>query len=130
MDQLLIYDYESLHLALATLQNILGITLTARDRLLKPGGLIIPSRATLYIAPVTLPDRYSEKIDFWHNVYGIDNNQGLQQGVTGVAKNPIARPNIATPKKRRHSLVLDFSNAFLAFSYGFLGLQYPIYGIV
>ncbi|KAL8109933.1 ABC transporter G family member 22-like isoform X2 [Apium graveolens] len=36
MDQLLIYDYE----------NILGSILTARDRLLKPGGLIIPSGAT------------------------------------------------------------------------------------
>ncbi|KAK1361667.1 hypothetical protein POM88_046141 [Heracleum sosnowskyi] len=37
MDQLLIYDYE----------NLLGSILTARDRLLKPGGLIIPSRATV-----------------------------------------------------------------------------------
>ncbi|XP_074358426.1 putative protein arginine N-methyltransferase 6 isoform X2 [Apium graveolens] len=36
MDQLLIYDYE----------NIFGSILTTRDRLLKPGGLIIPSRAT------------------------------------------------------------------------------------
>ncbi|KAL8103601.1 hypothetical protein AgCh_027973 [Apium graveolens] len=38
MDQLLIYDYE----------NNLGSILTARDRLLKPGGLIIPSRARKY----------------------------------------------------------------------------------
>ncbi|GAY46970.1 hypothetical protein CUMW_101030 [Citrus unshiu] len=26
----------------------------------------------LYMAPVTHPDRYSESIDFWRNVYGID----------------------------------------------------------
>ena len=26
----------------------------------------------LYIAPITHADRYSESIDFWHNVYGID----------------------------------------------------------
>ncbi|KAL8120491.1 hypothetical protein AgCh_017606 [Apium graveolens] len=38
-------EVQSLYLALATLENILGSILTARDRLLKPGGLIIPSRA-------------------------------------------------------------------------------------
>ncbi|KAK1374296.1 hypothetical protein POM88_030489 [Heracleum sosnowskyi] len=37
MDQLLIYDYE----------NLLGSILTAKDRLLKPGGFIIPLRATV-----------------------------------------------------------------------------------
>lgn len=26
----------------------------------------------LYMAPVTHPDRYSESIEFWRNVYGID----------------------------------------------------------
>ncbi|XP_074360775.1 putative protein arginine N-methyltransferase 6 isoform X2 [Apium graveolens] len=78
MDQLLIYDYE----------NMLGSILTARDRLLKPGGLIIPSRATLYIAPVTLPDRYSEKIDFWHNVYGIDMSAMVPWAIQDAYEDP------------------------------------------
>lgn len=26
----------------------------------------------LYMAPITHSDRYSESIDFWRNVYGID----------------------------------------------------------
>ncbi|XAR53173.1 Histone-arginine N-methyltransferase [Bertholletia excelsa] len=53
-------------------ESMLGSIITARDRWLKPGGLILPSNATLYMAPVTHPDRYSASIDFWRNVYGID----------------------------------------------------------
>ncbi|XP_020970552.1 probable protein arginine N-methyltransferase 6 isoform X2 [Arachis ipaensis] len=53
-------------------QSMLGSVITARDRWLKPGGLILPSNATLYMAPVTHCDRYSGSIDFWRNVYGID----------------------------------------------------------
>ncbi|XP_050271027.1 probable protein arginine N-methyltransferase 6 [Quercus robur] len=53
-------------------ESMLGSVITARDRWLKPGGLILPSNATLYMAPVTHSDRYSESIDFWRNVYGID----------------------------------------------------------
>ncbi|KAL9229974.1 hypothetical protein vseg_005378 [Gypsophila vaccaria] len=53
-------------------ESMLGSVIAARDRWLKPGGLILPSHATLYLAPVTNPDRYSHSIDFWRNVYGID----------------------------------------------------------
>ncbi|XP_078445854.1 protein arginine methyltransferase 6 isoform X2 [Wolffia australiana] len=53
-------------------ESMLGSVITARDRWLKPGGLILPSHASLYMAPVTHPDRYRESIDFWRNVYGID----------------------------------------------------------
>ncbi|XP_054824602.1 probable protein arginine N-methyltransferase 6 isoform X1 [Prosopis cineraria] len=53
-------------------ESMLGSVITARDRWLKPGGLILPSDAKLYMAPVTHADRYSESIDFWRNVYGID----------------------------------------------------------
>ncbi|XP_058097813.1 probable protein arginine N-methyltransferase 6 isoform X2 [Magnolia sinica] len=53
-------------------ESMLGSVVTARDRWLKPGGLILPSHATLFMAPVTNSERYSESIDFWRNVYGID----------------------------------------------------------
>ncbi|KAK9274591.1 hypothetical protein L1049_021840 [Liquidambar formosana] len=59
-------------------ESMLGSVITARDRWLKPGGLILPSNATLYMAPVTHPDRYGESIDFWRNVYGIDMSAMLQ----------------------------------------------------
>ncbi|CAF2153894.1 unnamed protein product [Brassica napus] len=53
-------------------ESMLGSVITARDSWLKPGGLILPSHATLYMAPISHPDRYSHSIGFWRNVYGID----------------------------------------------------------
>ncbi|KAJ4778312.1 Protein arginine methyltransferase 6 [Rhynchospora pubera] len=53
-------------------ETMLPSVLYARDKWLKPGGLILPSHAMLYMAPVTNSERYHETIDFWRNVYGID----------------------------------------------------------
>ncbi|CAN7111992.1 unnamed protein product [Brassica rapa subsp. narinosa] len=63
MGYMLLYEVISLFY----IHNILS-----RDRWLKPGGLILPSHATLYMAPISHPDRYSHSIGFWRNVYGID----------------------------------------------------------
>ncbi|KAK1257056.1 putative protein arginine N-methyltransferase 6 [Acorus gramineus] len=53
-------------------ESMLSSVIFARDRWLKPGGLILPSHASLYMAPITHSDRYHESIDFWRDVYGID----------------------------------------------------------
>ncbi|KAG0581166.1 hypothetical protein M758_4G233000 [Ceratodon purpureus] len=53
-------------------ESMLGSVIYARDRWLKTGGLMLPSFATLYMAPVTNAEKYSECIDFWRSVYGID----------------------------------------------------------
>lgn len=53
-------------------ESMLSSVIYARDRWLKPGGIILPSHATLYLAPITNVDRYTDSIDFWRNVYGID----------------------------------------------------------
>ncbi|KAG6382786.1 hypothetical protein SASPL_157504 [Salvia splendens] len=44
-------------------ESMLGSVITARDRWLKPG---------VVHGPVSYPERYSESVDFWRNVYGID----------------------------------------------------------
>ncbi|VVA98313.1 unnamed protein product [Arabis nemorensis] len=59
-------------------ESMLGSVITARDRWLKPGGLILPSHATLYMAPISHADRYSHSIDFWRNIYGIDMSAMMQ----------------------------------------------------
>lgn len=53
-------------------ESMLSSVIIARDRWLKSGGLILPSHATLYMAPVTHSERYNDSINFWRNVYGID----------------------------------------------------------
>ncbi|KAJ5601681.1 hypothetical protein N7510_011215 [Penicillium lagena] len=44
----------------------------ARDRYLAPDGLMVPSHATLRIAPFADPDFVASHISFWNNVYGFD----------------------------------------------------------
>ncbi|OJD15479.1 hypothetical protein AJ78_04275 [Emergomyces pasteurianus Ep9510] len=42
----------------------------ARDRYLSPDGLMVPSHATLQIAPLADPDLVDSHITFWNSVYG------------------------------------------------------------
>ncbi|KAJ1273470.1 hypothetical protein BS78_06G283400 [Paspalum vaginatum] len=53
-------------------ESMLPSVLFARDKWLKPGGLILPSHATLFMAPITNSERYEGSVDFWRDVYGID----------------------------------------------------------
>ena len=54
-------------------EDLLPSLFYARDKYLHPGGKMIPDRATMVVAPVSSPDYYAEKIDFWLNPsYDID----------------------------------------------------------
>jgi protein arginine N-methyltransferase 1 len=46
--------------------NLLEIVADARRRLLKPGGIIIPSAVRMSYCPVELPEWYESKIDCWN----------------------------------------------------------------
>ncbi|XP_015697154.2 probable protein arginine N-methyltransferase 6.2 [Oryza brachyantha] len=52
-------------------ESMLGSVIFARDKWLKPGGLILPSHASLYLAPITNSQRYQDSVYFWQDVYGI-----------------------------------------------------------
>uniref|UniRef100_A0A3Q3VYY9 Protein arginine N-methyltransferase 6 n=1 Tax=Mola mola TaxID=94237 RepID=A0A3Q3VYY9_MOLML len=55
-------------------ESMLNSVLFARDRWLRPGGVLLPNRAELYIAPVTDPV-VEERLHFWYTIkgqYGID----------------------------------------------------------
>ncbi|KAK7045619.1 Nuclear SAM-dependent mono-and asymmetric methyltransferase [Paramarasmius palmivorus] len=53
-------------------ESMLDTVLLARDMYLKPGGLIFPDNATMYLAAIEDQDYKEEKINFWDNVYGFD----------------------------------------------------------
>ncbi|KAI0071772.1 S-adenosyl-L-methionine-dependent methyltransferase [Panus rudis PR-1116 ss-1] len=53
-------------------ESMLDTVLVARDKYLKPGGLIFPDVANLYLAAIEDNDYKEEKINFWDNVYGFD----------------------------------------------------------
>jgi len=53
-------------------ESMLDTVLLARDKFLKPGGLIFPDHAKLYLAAIEDQEYKEEKINFWDNVYGFD----------------------------------------------------------
>ena len=50
---------------------MLPSVLTARDRFLKPDGLVLPSTAEIHIAAFS-DGAWDSKVEFWRDVYGVD----------------------------------------------------------
>jgi precorrin-6B methylase 2 len=51
----------------------LGALIDARDRLLKPGGSLIPSSIELFVSPVEAHDLYRKTVDVWRRrIHGVD----------------------------------------------------------
>lgn len=53
-------------------ESMLDTVLFARDMWLKPGGLMFPDKATLYVCAIEDAQYKADKIDFWDNVYGLN----------------------------------------------------------
>ncbi|KAJ1912942.1 Nuclear SAM-dependent mono-and asymmetric methyltransferase, partial [Mycoemilia scoparia] len=51
-------------------ESMLDTVLLARDKYLKPDGLVFPDKATMIIAGLEDSEYKEEKISFWDNVYG------------------------------------------------------------
>ncbi|PTB64061.1 S-adenosyl-L-methionine-dependent methyltransferase, partial [Trichoderma citrinoviride] len=61
-------------------EAMLPSVLYARDKYLKPDGLLVPSSATLWMAPVQDTDYVMEHISYWRDVYGFD-MKAMQEGI-------------------------------------------------
>ncbi|PSK53410.1 Ribosomal protein arginine N-methyltransferase rmt3 [Elsinoe australis] len=53
-------------------EAMLDSVLFARDRYLKPDGLIVPSHCTLHVGALADPEYVSDNFSFWQDVYGFD----------------------------------------------------------
>ncbi|TRY63454.1 hypothetical protein TCAL_00873 [Tigriopus californicus] len=51
-------------------ESMLDSVIAARDKHLAPHGIMMPSHARIWSAPVSMSDYFREKVDFWDNVYG------------------------------------------------------------
>ncbi|KAG5077322.1 hypothetical protein JHK82_056017 [Glycine max] len=112
-------------------ESMLGSVITARDRWLKPGGLVLPSKATLYMAPFTHAKRYRESIDFWRSVYGINMSAMVplakQCAFVGPSVETITSENVlAWPQVDIHTL-LSACEYDLKFS-AEIGSKAPLHG--
>lgn len=66
-------------------EAMLPSVLYARDRYLKPDGILAPSSATIWIAPVADQEYISDHITFWRDVYGFD-MKTMQEGIYEEAR--------------------------------------------
>jgi len=53
-------------------ESMLDSVILSRDKFLKPGGIMVPSQAKIFLSLVSVPDLYRERVSFWDNVYGYD----------------------------------------------------------
>jgi len=53
-------------------ESMLDTVLYARDKWLKPDGVLLPDRAVLMVAAIEDEEYKSNKIGFWDDVYGVD----------------------------------------------------------
>ncbi|KAG6468084.1 hypothetical protein ZIOFF_072652 [Zingiber officinale] len=77
-------------------QSMLTSVIFARDKWLKPGGLILPSHATIYMAPFTYDEMYESTINFWRNVYGINRSLGVSAMIPHAKLCAFEEPAIET----------------------------------
>ena len=61
-------------------EAMLPSVLWARDRYLKPDGLLVPSHSSIWIAPLSDQEYIDENISFWRDVYGFD-MEAMQRGI-------------------------------------------------
>ncbi|KAK4154137.1 S-adenosyl-L-methionine-dependent methyltransferase [Chaetomidium leptoderma] len=52
----------------------------ARDKYLRPDGLLVPSHASMWIAPVSDGEYVAESVSWWRDVYGFD-MKAMQAGI-------------------------------------------------
>lgn len=53
-------------------ENMLKTVIIARDRFLKPGGIMMPDKASLYFVAIEDAKYKDDKINWWENVYGFN----------------------------------------------------------
>ncbi|KAK3946220.1 p115 like vesicle tethering protein [Diplogelasinospora grovesii] len=61
-------------------EAMLPSVIWARDKYLKPDGLMVPSHSSMWIAPVSDGELIGDHITFWRDVYGFD-MKPMQQGI-------------------------------------------------
>ncbi|VVC43873.1 Protein arginine N-methyltransferase,S-adenosyl-L-methionine-dependent methyltransferase [Cinara cedri] len=71
-------------------EGMLDSVLVARDKFLKPDGIMFPSHCMLYASPCSLPDLYSD----WDNIFGVK-MRSFAQSLRGLYLN---RPKIMSIK--------------------------------
>ncbi|KAL3891594.1 hypothetical protein ACJMK2_003850 [Sinanodonta woodiana] len=69
-------------------ESMLDSVIFAREKWLDKDGIILPSRATIYISPVNMQEYYGEHFEFWKDVYGFDFTPLLLSSLQSALQKP------------------------------------------
>jgi hypothetical protein len=69
-------------------ESMLPSVVDARDRFMKPGGLVLPNVATVHMALLSDQPRYDAAATFWEDVYGFDFSSLIPQTKKDWASDP------------------------------------------
>lgn len=89
-------------------EAMLPSVLFARDRYLKPDGLLLPSHATIFVAPVHDPEYITDTIAFWRDVYGFD-MKPMQEGIYKGARVETLPANVLCGTPSAYALDLYYA---------------------
>lgn len=86
-------------------EDLLKYLVDARNRFLKDkGGIFLPYNLKLFLAPVTAETIYSEKIDFWNELYGIKYSPARHQAVNTRHLSILGTNNFLAVPQQIHNL--------------------------
>ncbi|XP_052765037.1 uncharacterized protein LOC128206531 isoform X2 [Mya arenaria] len=69
-------------------ESMLDSVIYARDKWLKPDGIILPSHASIYACPVNMSEFCKENFEYWEDVYGFDFSPFQEQAVAAHLQQP------------------------------------------
>lgn len=72
-------------------EAMLNSVLYARDKYLAPGGLLVPSHCSMWVAPVSDGEYVADHITYWRDVYGFD-MQAMQAGIYADSRVEVMPP--------------------------------------
>ena len=75
-------------------ESMLDSVILARDKFLKPNGIVLPSHASLFIAPVHDPQYHAQKVEFWSDVHGFDMSAMAKQAYLDAIVRTVDPPTI------------------------------------
>ena len=70
-------------------ESMLDSVLYARDRWLKPGGLILPRTAKLYASPINMEKHCNDRFGFWTDVYGFSMQTFIAAEAQAMLRAPV-----------------------------------------
>merc|ERR1711910_228734 len=77
-------------------ESMLDTVLFARDKWLRPGGLMFPDRATLYVTAIEDRQYKEDKIHWWDDVYGFDMSSIRKVALTEPIVDVVDRNQVVT----------------------------------